>query len=87
MIEYHGCNEALAELFDEADFTDEQIRFLSVRFDVDMVLDSDGREYVQVVRCRDCANLLKGNFHDRCMDTFEIVDLNGFCDKGIRWVE
>ena len=84
MIEYHGYNDALSRLFDNADATDEFIRFLTVRFDVDRVIDSDGREYVQVIRCKDCANLLRGNFNDRCAETYDIVDPNHFCSWGVR---
>lgn len=84
MIEYHGPSDTLAELFDEADVTDEFIRFLSVRFDVGTVFDSDDREYVQVVRCKDCDNLLKGNFNNRCFLTYGITELDDYCSYGVR---
>ena len=73
-----------------------RVEFASVAFDIEEIVDCDGREYVQVVRCMDCRHykivdeiyLGMGEVEEICGCTkFDMLDGSdpfGFCKWGER---
>ena len=94
-IEFRDASPEVREFFDGIDLNEVTcIEARTVALDVKLIVDADGREFVPVVRCKDCATFVRdATPHDDDLPHFcsELgIDLrgdDGFCMWGVRRVD
>jgi hypothetical protein len=86
-MRYIDADELMQKLSRMIDYCgkDPKVSGLTALFQVgDAIMDCPTADVVEVVRCKDCVNLYKGEFQSTCRYATYIYSMDDYCSHGER---